>query len=147
LSVIDGRVRPPATYLDAEEILHRQLLAAVADTLARDGGAPRPSSPAEAISGMGPGSYLHAIIEAAETRPELTEDFLAGFPSLSAQVRANLLDWVRAPSGFGTSPLAARLAQASQRWQHTLESLQHRRQEIQQSLPELEQRASTPAAS
>ncbi|MEK8226468.1 helicase-related protein [Oerskovia sp. M15] len=40
LKVINGEVRPPATYLDAEEILQRQYLASVADVLARRADAP-----------------------------------------------------------------------------------------------------------
>src|SRR5699024_830795 len=87
LSVIDGEVRPPATYLDAEEILRRQLIAAIADTLARSPGAPRPAKAAEAIGSATAGSYLHAIVDAAEGRPELTEDFLAGFTSLTDGAR------------------------------------------------------------
>ena len=34
-STINGAVRPPATYLDAEEILRRQFTASVADLLTR----------------------------------------------------------------------------------------------------------------
>ena len=44
LSMINGQVRPPATYLDAEEILRRQYLASVADRLARRADAPHPTS-------------------------------------------------------------------------------------------------------
>ncbi|GAA3296108.1 hypothetical protein GCM10017708_35220 [Arthrobacter citreus] len=36
LSVINGVVEPPATYLDAEEILARQYVAHIADRFARD---------------------------------------------------------------------------------------------------------------
>ncbi|TNC16614.1 DEAD/DEAH box helicase [Georgenia sp. 311] len=147
LSVIDGKVRPPATYLDAEEILRRQLVAAVADTLSRDPSAPHPARAVEAIGTTAPGSYLHALAVAAESRPEIGEAFLAGFPTLSEGVRERLREWTRPSPGPGTSPLAARLAEASQRWNHTVETLQHRRAEIQQQLPELEQRAGTPAAS
>ena len=43
LSLIDGPVRPPATYLSAEEILRRQYLAHLVDDFARD---PRPAAPA-----------------------------------------------------------------------------------------------------
>ena len=42
LSVINGEVRPPATYLDAEEILRRQYVASVADRLARSRGCASP---------------------------------------------------------------------------------------------------------
>jgi ATP-dependent helicase YprA (DUF1998 family) len=46
---INGAVRPPATYLDAEEILRRQLTASVADVLARDPNAPHPRSTRDAL--------------------------------------------------------------------------------------------------
>ena len=57
LSVINGEVRPPATYLDAEEILRRQYLASLVDRLARDADAPHPSSATQAI-GVGRAGQL-----------------------------------------------------------------------------------------
>ena len=42
LSMINGEVRPPATYLDADEILRRQYLASLADRYARTPGVEHP---------------------------------------------------------------------------------------------------------
>ncbi|WP_418606672.1 DEAD/DEAH box helicase [Georgenia sp. SUBG003] len=99
LSVINGKVRPPATYLDAEEILRRQLIASIADTVARDSTAPHPRRASEALGSAEPGSYLHALAHAAESDPNLTERFLAGFPSLSDASREALHDWARPRGG------------------------------------------------
>ncbi|HZW43052.1 MAG TPA: helicase-related protein [Dermatophilaceae bacterium] len=55
LSVINGQVRPPTTYLDAEEILRRQYIASVVDVLARRPNAPHPSSPTQAIGSVDEG--------------------------------------------------------------------------------------------
>ena len=55
---INGEVRPPATYLDAEEILRRQFTASVADVLARRPDAPHPRTTPQALRSTGPGSYL-----------------------------------------------------------------------------------------
>ena len=60
LSVINGEVRPPATYLDAEEILRRQYVASVADRLARATTAPHPAPAPQAIGSVDEGSFLHA---------------------------------------------------------------------------------------
>ncbi|NHB86087.1 hypothetical protein G7085_20390 [Tessaracoccus sp. HDW20] len=46
LSLINGAVTPPATYLSAEEILRRQYIAHLADSLARDPDAIHPAPPA-----------------------------------------------------------------------------------------------------
>ena len=80
---INGEVRPPATYLDAEEILRRQFTASVVDVLARRPDAPHPRTTPQALRSTGPGSYLGALITEAETRAdELVDAFLAGFPPL-----------------------------------------------------------------
>lgn len=53
---INGEVRPPATYLNAEEILRRQFTASVADVLARRPDAPHPRTTPEALHSTGPGA-------------------------------------------------------------------------------------------
>jgi len=59
---INGAVRPPATYLDAEEILRRQFIASVADVLARDPNAPHPRSTRDALGSTAPGTFLGELI-------------------------------------------------------------------------------------
>ncbi len=148
LSVINGEVRPPATYLDAEEILRRQYVASIADRLARDPQAPHPRKSGEAIGSTEPGTYLHALATDAETHAEKRLDaFLAGFPSLTPTAQAALRAWASPVGGTpGSSPLAQRLVTESHRWTHTVQTLEFRRQQIMASIPPLEQIARGPAA-
>jgi ATP-dependent helicase YprA (DUF1998 family) len=76
LSVIQGQVRPPATFLNAEEILQRQYVAHVADRLARD---PRRSSPKYASAVLGSldeRSWLSRFIQYTD---ENADSFLTDF--------------------------------------------------------------------
>ena len=65
LSVINGRVRPPATYLSAEEILQRQYVAHLVDCFARDENRPHPRR-AEVPWRADKGSFLGDLIAFAE---------------------------------------------------------------------------------
>ena len=58
LSVINGEVRPPATYLQAEEILRRQFTAHLVDEFARDQGGSQPTTATAAIGSSEPDSFL-----------------------------------------------------------------------------------------
>jgi ATP-dependent helicase YprA (DUF1998 family) len=148
LSVINGQVRPPATYLDAEEILRRQYVASVADRLARDSQAPHPRRAQEAIGSTEPGSYLRALITEAETHVDwLVPAFLDGFPSLGEGAREALRAWASPVDAVpGSSPLAARLHDEAHRWAHAVETLGFRRTAIAAALPELQKVADGPAA-
>ncbi|ADB76319.1 DEAD/DEAH box helicase [Geodermatophilus obscurus] len=148
LSVINGQVRPPATYLDAEEILRRQYVASVADRLARDPQAPHPHSAQDAIGSTEDGSYLHALITEAETHADgLLTAFLDGFPDLGETAREALRRWATPLDGApGTSALAGRLHREAQRWAHTVETLEFRRAAITAALPDLQKIAEGPAA-
>lgn len=137
-SMINGRVRPPATYLDADEILRRQYVASLADREARSPSGVHPDRATAAIGSVDPGSYLFTLAREAETNGEHQEAFLAGFPSLSDDTRAALRAWVRPVDGATlTSPAAARLIAASQRWRQQVETLSHRIREIEAEIPEL----------
>jgi ATP-dependent helicase YprA (DUF1998 family) len=143
---INGEVRPPATYLDAEEILRRQFAASVADVLARQPDAPHPHNTTAALQSTEPGSYLSALIAHAENHAEeLTDAFLAGFADLDAAVADRLRRFPRpGPAGAASSEFAVRCHRASQQWRRRVETLSHRRTAVQQVLPELAQRAESP---
>jgi len=147
LSVINGEVRPPATYLKAEEILRRQYTAHLIDRMARDGSHVHPRKVAGAIGSSEPGTFLGDLIEMAESH---VEDHLARFGDTLAGVGVGALDELRAwavpEGGPGTSAFAAHLHAASHRWQATVETLKHRVDAIDALLPELEKQASSPAA-
>lgn len=147
LSVINGEVRPPATYLDAEEILRRQLTAHLVDHLARDASRRHPRKATGAIGSAEPGTFLGDLIEIAES---LTDDhvgrFLATFgTAVSGPVQEALRAWVLQQDGPRTSEFAAHLMAASQRWQATIQTLGFRLDAIETLLPELELKAQSPA--
>ncbi|MDN5747506.1 MAG: DEAD/DEAH box helicase [Pseudonocardia sp.] len=147
LSVINGEVRPPATYLRAEEILRRQYTAHLADEFARDDNRSHPRRARGAIGDSNPGSFLGDLISHAETNADehLTR-FAAAFESLPDGVVDSLRTWLTAPGGPGTSEFAAQLHSASGRWQTTVQALQHRKQAIDDVLPALISQAESSAA-
>ncbi len=153
LSVINGEVRPPATYLDAEEILRRQYIASIVDGLARDPSQRLPRKAVGALESAGEDSFLHALVTDAETHAEdrLTT-FLASLGTLSDAARDSLVRWATpstTDSGTvdpGTSGLAAAVYDAAQRWGTANSELAFRRKEILETLPALKAAAESPAA-
>ena len=145
LSVVNGQVRPPATYLDAEDILRRQYLASVADTVARRAGAPHPTTPTQAIGTIDEGQLPAHAGRGRETG-EALDAFLGTFDTLSPDARDRLKAWA-APTGEPlTSALAVHLHEQRHRWVAKVETLQRRITEIQAELPALQERAAVPAA-
>jgi ATP-dependent helicase YprA (DUF1998 family) len=149
LSVINGQVRTPATYLSAEEILQRQYVAHLVDCLARDGNRPHPRRAKGALGAAEEGSFLGDLIAFAESGADgHMNRFLGSFDNLARSSAANLREWASPVAGEPhSSGLAAHLYQASSRWVRTVEGLQHRRLAVQKALPELERIAELPAAS
>jgi len=149
LSVINGQVRPPATYLSAEEILRRQYVAYLADCFAREEDRPHPRRARGALGSTEPGSFLGELIRYAEDGANGHLDwFLGGFVGLAASSVGSLRGWATPADGEpNTSGLAAHLYDASRRWVTAVEGLAYRRSAIQHALPELEQIATSPAAS
>ncbi|HEX7291831.1 MAG TPA: DEAD/DEAH box helicase, partial [Conexibacter sp.] len=146
-SMINGKVRPPATYVDAEEILRRQYVASLGDVEARSADGAHPVVATGAIGSVDPGSYLHALAVRAETDAAHLEAFLAAFPTLASSARDALRVWVaRDGEAELTSPLARRLLTESHRWRQQVELLGHRIAEIERSLPGLRHLAELPVA-
>ena len=153
LSVINGEVRPPATYLDAEEILQRQYIASVVDRMARTADQQMPGNLSSPLASAEPGSFLGDLVELAEENAdEIVDTFLDAFESLSEESRAVVRAWATPgtdASGTvdrGTSGLAALVYSASQRWKQLDSDLIYRRQEIIDSLADLRAAAEGPAA-
>ncbi|MFE5339959.1 DEAD/DEAH box helicase [Isoptericola sp. NPDC056578] len=153
-SVINGAVRPPATYLDAEEILRRQYVASIADELARRPDAPHPRTASDALGSSEPGSYLGTLLALSEAEgTALLDRFLAGFGEVSEAVKDGLRAWAL-PSVDSTgdpvpSELARRAHLASQAWRARMETLAYREKEIQTAINAadgLRVKAESPAA-
>ncbi|WP_349826869.1 DEAD/DEAH box helicase [Brevibacterium litoralis] len=131
-SVINGSVQPPATYLDAAEIIKRQYVGFLVDTLAREGG-DQPSTPAEALGSTAEGSFLGRLIALnAERGEELVEAFLRPFAGLVGLAAAELRTWAVETSGLSEQVYAACTA-----YTREIEELKYRRQTISDSLPAL----------
>ncbi|WP_375430760.1 DEAD/DEAH box helicase [uncultured Friedmanniella sp.] len=147
LSMIDGPVRPPATYLDAEEILRRQYLASLVDDFARDDDRPHPRTAPFALGSADPGSFLGELTHYAETDSDrLLDRFLRRFPQLTDESAASLRSWAVADGTRGNSGLARQVEDASFRWRTAVAGLDDREVAIRAALPELEQREHSPAA-
>lgn len=147
LSVVDGEVRPPATYLAAEEILRRQYTAYLADAFARDSRRPHPHKAAGAIGSCKPGTFLgDLVLHAEQDADEYLSRFVATFDDLPDEVVTGLREWLRPTAGPRTSGFATHVHAASQRWQDTVETLQQRKAAIAELLPDLEARVASPAA-
>lgn len=147
LSVINGEVRPPATYLQAEEILRRQFTAHLVDEQARDQSGSQPTTASAAIGSSEPETFLGKLIARAEDAAGgHLDQFLGAFDGLGATVVDGLRDWVRTTAGDGTSPFAAHLHAVSQRWQVTIQTLTYRLDAIDALLPDLIAKKESPAA-
>lgn len=147
LSMINGEVRPPATYLRAEEILQRQFTAHLMDVMARDSGRSHPRKATAALGSSDPGSFLGELIDLCDSDPEGHVERLAlTLQESSVAARESLLSWVQSPHGPGTSRFAEHLHSASRKWRTNVELLGHRLIAIDALLPELERVAASPAA-
>lgn len=147
LSVINGEVRPPSTYVDAEEILRRQYVASVADRLARDASAPHPQRASEAMNSDAEDGYLRTLVgRAEENADQYVDDFLSGFPTLRKEVGDELKRWATPASSSDSSDLAQRIYTEAFKWKTQIEQLNFRTTQIEHVLPELDQIAASPAA-
>lgn len=147
---INGAVRPPATYLNALEILKRQYLAAAADALSRESSA---FDPRKAGAILDPSSHAHLLEQliAKTEEPATLASFLEVFSrgATAAHLRPDtihsLQDWAMPHNS--TSGVAQRCYQAAAKWKARLQSLTHAEGEITKAIPELEVRAKSPSAS
>ncbi len=149
LSMINGAVRPPATYLDAEEILQRQFLASVIDTMVREGYAGVPRTSGEVLASADPGSLLgDVIVRARDDGRRLLNTFVAGFADPDTPGVAALSAWVLGdPADSGAAPSAeATICHAVGEHTREVEGLRRRRREIEDSIPALREQAERTAA-
>ncbi|MHA7142861.1 DEAD/DEAH box helicase [Arthrobacter sp. Sr33] len=133
LSVINGKVRPPSTYLQAEEILSRQFAAFLGDQLARNPKAPHPRSAREALQSTEADSYLGHMLGLVQARgDELLHAFLGQFSAeqVTADGRARLAAWL-------ANELPVEIGRLSQQWQEDYEGLQRRIKDVEDAVEEL----------
>ncbi|MFC7788099.1 DEAD/DEAH box helicase [Microbacterium sp. MAHUQ-60] len=138
LSVINGAVRPPATYLDAQEIVQRQYIASLLDR--RTGaGLVTSADTHDVLASSERGTLLGELIEDADSRHrEYVDEFLTALGTVSPTTSERLRSFVAPTDGIGTSPLADTVRDAVQRWNRQIDVLAFRRKEIADAIPDLE---------
>lgn len=140
LSVINGAVRPPATFVDAQEILRRQYFASILDRRAAEADAVHEAQ--DVLKTSEAGSFLgDAIAFADASAAEFIDAFLGSFPTLGDAAATRLRDWATPTTDPGTSGLAASVRDAVRRWNAELQTVTRRRAEISKALPDLEKAA------
>lgn len=129
LSIINGEVAPPSTYLEAEEILTRQFTAFVGDTYARAAEYRQPRSAIGALQWKGDRDYLPQLAALVErSGGQLLDTFINQFgPHLSVETSNRLRSWAH-------NELPVRLEQASADFQRDLEDLRHRRTDMDKAI-------------
>ncbi|MGH3893773.1 MAG: DEAD/DEAH box helicase [Rhodococcus qingshengii] len=147
-SVIQGDVRPPATFLTAEEILQRQYVAHIVDRLARDPNTVAPRDARAALGSFDEGSWMATLLDSADAQSEvLLDGFLAQFDDELDDITVNTLrQWATTPGDGNPSELVADLREAVHRWNRDLVELTTRRATIEKELPEFERRAAASAS-
>ncbi|MCY7299467.1 MAG: DUF1998 domain-containing protein, partial [Ilumatobacteraceae bacterium] len=148
LSVINGTVRPPATYLNAEEILQRQYTASIVDSLAATGKFDGVREARHVLAKTEGTAFLATVIADAEAHSQAHLDaFLGTFEHLSGWAVDGLRAWATPGAEERSSGLATTLIGASARWNAEVETLRVRRLTIAAALPDLEKASEHPAAS
>ena len=148
LSVIQGDVRPPATFLSAEEILQRQYVAHIVDQFARDPQLVPPKDARSVLGDNGADSWLAQLMDTAATDADaLLDRFLGQFGAhLNPDAAQSLRSWASTPPTGGLSGLTQGLRAAAHQWQLDLKELTQRQATVEADLPEFERRATSPAA-
>ena len=104
-SMISGAVRPPATYLDAEEILRRQFMASIIDDLVRSGYTIGVRTAQDVLASAEPGTFLGTVVAHVKAHGErLAEQFTSTFPNPNAPGMVQLREWARQDVGEDGTP-------------------------------------------
>lgn len=148
LSVINGAVRPPATYLNAEEILQRQYVAFLIDRRAATH-AVAPSLAGDVLTSSEPKSFLGELVADAQANAaERVSAFITTFDGLLDVWAVDALRaWATPGDEPRTSGLAAAAHAAVVRWNEQLDHVRYRRKKIGDAIEELTEKVSHPAAS
>ncbi|MGQ1838223.1 DEAD/DEAH box helicase [Kocuria turfanensis] len=142
--MVNGSVRPPAAYLSAEEILHRQYIAFLMDRMAGDDGMPVPARGASVMRSSAPGTFLGEMLGDAQAHAqERLDEFLSAFTTgedprrgITRDAATALRHWATWPED-GPSGLESAVGKAVQRWLHEKDALRHRRQKLTQLLKDI----------
>ncbi|MGT2427108.1 helicase-related protein [Amnibacterium kyonggiense] len=148
LATIEGAVRPPATYLNAVEILRRQYVAFLIDTMSAEGRSGQVAQARDVLRRTEGTSVLATLIrEGEEHAEERLATFLGTFDELATAAADSLRAWATPQAEQrGTSGLALAAIDAAARWNRDVETLRLRRSAIEDSLDALKSAAEAPTA-
>lgn len=140
--MLNGGVRPPAAYLSAEEILHRQYTAFLMDRMAGDEGTPDPARAASVMKASDPGTFLGTLLaDAREHSQQRLDEFLSAFQvgdeprrGMTHEAAQALRTWATWPENGEPSGLERAIKASVQRWQHEKAELHHRRERVEKQL-------------
>lgn len=143
--LINGSVRPPAAYLAAEEILHRQFLAFLMDRLAGDDAVPAPGHMRPVLQSADADTFLGAVIrDMRDHAEERLDEFVSSFQvkelprqGLTTPAIQALKRWAL-PAPGEQSGLEKSIFSAVQRWTLERDQIRYRLKTIQKRLQELE---------
>ena len=145
--LLNGSVAPPSTYLGAEEILRRQFLASVIDTLTRENHPAVPSggrgggTARTALGATGEGSLITTVCERIERDGALlAQAFIAAFRERTPALD-RLTTWVTRDCGAGPREM---LHRATAEHRAEAERLRHQERQIREALPGLKAAAERP---
>ena len=145
--LLNGSVAPPSTYLGAEEILRRQFLASVIDTLTRENHPAVPSggrgggTARTALGATGEGSLITTVCERIERDGALlAQAFTAAFRERTPALD-RLTTWVTRDCGAGPREM---LHRATAEHRAEAERLRHQERQIREALPGLKAAAERP---
>lgn len=152
LSVINGMVTPPAAYLSAVDILHRQFLARWIDSLGPSM-AGTDLSDGRSVFGGGPGNpdLIEFLLDQLETSTDsvmtILDGFLASLPRAVASASgADLRDWILgADRSRPTWSLAGELVTAKDRWRADTATFRNRMVTLEKMVGLLQQRTESTA--
>lgn len=150
LQMLNGSVAPPSTYLGAEEILRRQFIAYVIDTMAREGDPAVPGgqggrpNAGTALGSTASGSLIAALSERiARDGAILAAAFTGAFTTATPGLE-RLTPWVTQEDGQGPRLMLERAA-AEHQQENT--ALRHQAKQINEAMDGLRVAADLPGAS
>lgn len=132
LSIINGEVTPPATFLNAEEMLQRQYIASIVDSLAATGTLPQGRDARALHNPTATGTLLDIIKETQTNADTHLQPFLNQYGELlTDETRTNLTTWAN-------NDLEQFIVDAERTYAQDLNELNNRLQTLDQLIPTLQ---------
>ncbi|MFC6352780.1 DEAD/DEAH box helicase [Rothia nasimurium] len=136
LETINGDVKPPATFLNAEEMLRRQYIASIVDTFTASGKTYRITNSNDLFAGVDrEGNLLNDLIQTATDNEGYLEAFTRQFGNLLTD------DTVASLRTWATEQMPDDILEAARTYTKDLATIKHRATAIQKLIPNLREQA------